>query len=31
MMKDMSFDAGPAVKDFGWNPRGFRPGFDAHP
>lgn len=28
MMKDMTFDATPAVRDFGWNPRGFRPIFD---
>lgn len=28
MMKDMTFDATPAVRDFGWNPRPFRPIFD---
>jgi nucleoside-diphosphate-sugar epimerase len=28
MMKDMTFDAAPAKRDFGWNPRGFRPVFD---
>jgi nucleoside-diphosphate-sugar epimerase len=28
MMKDMTFDATPAVRDFGWNPRGFRPVFE---
>jgi nucleoside-diphosphate-sugar epimerase len=28
MMKDMTFDAGPAKRDFGWNPRDFRPAFD---
>jgi nucleoside-diphosphate-sugar epimerase len=28
MMKDMTFDAAPAKRDFGWNPRGFRPAFD---
>ncbi|MET4801658.1 NAD-dependent epimerase/dehydratase family protein [Bradyrhizobium sp. LB11.1] len=28
MMKDMTFDATPAIKDFGWNPRRFRPVFD---
>jgi nucleoside-diphosphate-sugar epimerase len=28
MAKDMVFDASPAVRDFGWNPRGFRPRFD---
>lgn len=27
MMKDMTFDATPAITDFGWNPRGFRPVF----
>jgi nucleoside-diphosphate-sugar epimerase len=27
MMKDMTFDSAPARKDFGWNPRGFRPVF----
>jgi nucleoside-diphosphate-sugar epimerase len=28
MMKDMTFDATPAVRDFGWNPRAFNPVFD---
>ena len=28
MMKDMTFDATPAIEDFGWNPRSFRPVFD---
>jgi nucleoside-diphosphate-sugar epimerase len=28
MMKDMTFDATPAVRDFGWNPRAFHPLFD---
>jgi nucleoside-diphosphate-sugar epimerase len=28
MMKDMTFDSGPAVEDFGWNPRKFNPVFD---
>ena len=28
MMKDMTFDAAPAVRDFGWNPRAFHPVFD---
>jgi nucleoside-diphosphate-sugar epimerase len=28
MMKDMIFDAAPAMEDFGWNPRGFKPVFD---
>jgi uncharacterized protein YbjT (DUF2867 family) len=28
MMKDMIFDAAPAVCDFGWNPRAFNPVFD---
>jgi nucleoside-diphosphate-sugar epimerase len=27
MMKDMVFDATPAITDFGWNPRGFHPIF----
>lgn len=27
MAKDMVFDAAPAIQDFGWNPRGFRPRF----
>jgi len=28
MMKDMTFDASPAVKDFGWKPRPFHPVLD---
>lgn len=28
MMRDMTFDAAPAIRDFGWNPRAFRPNFD---
>ncbi|QWG25059.1 NAD(P)-dependent oxidoreductase [Bradyrhizobium sediminis] len=28
MMKDMTFDSTPAVRDFGWNPRPFNPVFD---
>ncbi len=28
MMKDMTFDSTPAIRDFGWNPRAFRPKFD---
>ena len=28
MMKDMTFDATPAIEDFGWNPRRFSPVFD---
>jgi nucleoside-diphosphate-sugar epimerase len=28
MMKDMAFDATPAIRDFGWNPRKFKPVFD---
>jgi hypothetical protein len=28
MIKDMAFDASPAIRDFGWNPRGFHPKFD---
>jgi len=28
MMKDMTFDPTPAIRDFGWNPRGFRPKFE---
>lgn len=28
MMKDMTFDSTPAIRDFGWNPRAFRPVFD---
>ena len=31
MAKDMVFDASPAIKDFGWNPRGFRPQFIHRP
>ena len=27
MAKDMTFDATPAIRDFGWSPRGFRPDF----
>jgi nucleoside-diphosphate-sugar epimerase len=27
MMKDMTFDSAPAVRDFGWSPRDFRPSF----
>jgi nucleoside-diphosphate-sugar epimerase len=27
MMKDMTFDATPAITDFGWKPRGFHPVF----
>jgi nucleoside-diphosphate-sugar epimerase len=29
MMKDMTFDATPAINDFGWRPRAFHPVFDA--
>lgn len=29
MMKDMTFDATPAITDFGWNPRGFHPVFQS--
>jgi hypothetical protein len=29
MMKDMTFDAAPAVRDIGWSPRGFKPKFNA--
>jgi nucleoside-diphosphate-sugar epimerase len=29
MMQDMTFDATPAVEDFGWKPRAFHPEFDA--
>lgn len=29
MMKDMTFDATPAVRDIGWSPRSFRPTFKA--
>ncbi len=28
MAKDMIFDSAPAIEDFGWNPREFRPKFD---
>jgi len=28
MMKDMTFDSAPAIRDFGWNPRKFNPVFD---
>jgi len=28
MTKDMTFDATPAIADFGWNPRAFHPVFD---
>jgi nucleoside-diphosphate-sugar epimerase len=28
MVKDMAFDAAPAARDFGWNPRAFHPMFD---
>lgn len=28
MMKDMTFDSGPAVRDIGWKPRAFNPVFD---
>jgi nucleoside-diphosphate-sugar epimerase len=28
MMKDMTFDSTPAIQDFGWHPRGFKPRFD---
>jgi nucleoside-diphosphate-sugar epimerase len=31
MMKDMTFDATPAMKDFGWKPRAFHPVFDPNP
>ena len=27
MAKDMIFDPTPAMQDFGWSPRGFRPKF----
>jgi nucleoside-diphosphate-sugar epimerase len=27
MMKDMTFDSTPAIRDFGWNPRNFNPVF----
>jgi nucleoside-diphosphate-sugar epimerase len=29
MMKDMTFDSTPAVRDLGWSPRGFKPTFKA--
>jgi nucleoside-diphosphate-sugar epimerase len=28
MTKDMTFDSTPAIRDFGWNPRAFKPVFD---
>jgi nucleoside-diphosphate-sugar epimerase len=28
MMKDMTFDSTPAIREFGWNPRNFNPTFD---
>jgi hypothetical protein len=28
MMKDMTFDSTPAIRDFGWNSRRFSPVFD---
>ena len=28
MMKDMTFDSAPAVRDFGWHPRAFNPRLD---
>jgi hypothetical protein len=28
MMKDMTFDATSAVRDFGWSPRAFKPTFE---
>ena len=28
MLKDMTFDSTPAIRDFGWNPRAFHPMFD---
>ena len=28
MMKDLTFDATPAIEDFGWKPRDFHPEFD---
>jgi nucleoside-diphosphate-sugar epimerase len=28
MMKDMTFDPAPAIRDFGWKPRGFKPKFE---
>jgi hypothetical protein len=31
VMKDMTFDATPAIRDFGWNPRPFHPVFDQAP
>lgn len=30
MMKDMTFDSTPAMRDFGWNPRAFNLAFDRH-
>ena len=29
MMKDMTFDCGPAMRDIGWKPRSFNPVFEA--
>ena len=29
MAEDLTFDAGPALRDFGWSPRAFRPDFRA--
>jgi nucleoside-diphosphate-sugar epimerase len=31
MMKDMTFDSGPATRDIGWNPRPFKPVFEPEP
>jgi nucleoside-diphosphate-sugar epimerase len=31
MMKDMTFDSGPAVRDIGWSPRAFNPVFEPEP
>jgi hypothetical protein len=28
MMRDLTFDATPAIEDFGWKPRDFHPEFD---
>jgi hypothetical protein len=28
MTKDLTFDATPAIEDFGWKPRDFHPEFD---
>jgi len=30
MMKDMTFDASPAINDLGWKPRDFLPTFKAN-